>query len=79
LFDASYWDTGRDVVWQARTYLATTPDAVLIQAAIPLLAFTWGFRIEAGSVTLDPPAQLAYWREHLDVLENTHPGWNFRV
>ncbi len=80
LFDAPYRDTGRDVVWQARSYLATTPDAVLTQAAVPLLAFTWGFRIDAGLITLDPPCELdvAHWSEHLDVLENTHPGWNFR-
>ncbi len=80
LFDAPYRDTGQDVVWQARSYLTTTPDAVLTQAAVPLVAFTWGFHIEAGIVTLHPPAQLdvAHWTEHLGVLEETHPGWNFR-
>ncbi len=80
LFDAPYRDTSQDVVWQARSYLATTPDAVLTQAAVPLVAFTWGFRIRAGSITLEPPAPLdvAHWSEHLSVLEGTHPGWNFR-
>ncbi len=63
-----------------RSYLATTPDAALTRAAVPLLAFSWGFRIEAGSVTLEPPAHLdiARWTEHLAVLEDAHPGWNFR-
>lgn len=80
LFDAPYRDIGRDVVWQACSYLATTPDGVVTRAAIPLVAFTWGFRIEAGWVTLDLPAHLeiAHWSEHLGTLENTHPGWNFR-
>ncbi len=80
LFDAPYRDLEHDVVWRARSYLATTPDAVLTQAAVPLVAFSWGFRIAAGSVTLDPPAHLdiAHWGEHLEVLESTHPGWNFR-
>lgn len=80
LFDAPYRDRKRDLVWEARSYLATTPDAVLTQAAVPLVAFSWGFRIEAGLVTLDPPAPLdvAHWTEHRDVLESTHPGWDFR-
>lgn len=80
LFDAPYRDAEQDLVWRARSYLATTPDAVHTPAAVPLLAFTWGFQIQAGSVTLTPPAQLdiARWTEHLAVLEDAHPGWNFR-
>ncbi len=80
LFDAPYRDSEQHLVWQARSYLATTPDAVLTRAAVPLLAFSWGFRIEAGSVALEPPAHLdiARWTEHLAVLEDAHPDWNFR-
>ncbi len=80
LFDAPYRDLESDLFWQARSYLATTPDAVLTPAVVPLLAFTWGFRIEAGEVTLEPPAQLgiAHWTDHLVVLEGAHPGWSFR-
>lgn len=80
LFDAPYRDVDQDLVWQARSYLSVTPDAVLTRAAIPLLAFSWGFQIEAGSVTLEPPAHLdiAHWTEHLVVLEDAHPDWCFR-
>ncbi len=45
LFDAPYRDAEQDLVWQARSYLATTP------AAVPLLAFTWGFRISGLATT----------------------------
>lgn len=80
LFDAPYRDTEQDLVWEARSYLATTPDAVFTQAAFPLVAFSWGFQITAGSITLDPPTKLNidHWTQHLSVLEETHPGWNFR-
>ncbi|MDN5892657.1 MAG: hypothetical protein L0H93_01420 [Nocardioides sp.] len=80
MFDAPYRDSKQHLVWQARSYLATSPDAVLTKEASPLVAFSWGFRIEGGSVTLEPPAHLdtAHWAEHLDVLEAAHPGWNFR-
>lgn len=38
LFDAPYRDAEQDLVWRARSYLATTPDAVLTPTAVPLLA-----------------------------------------
>ncbi len=80
LFDAPYRDLEEELVWEARSYLATSPDAVLTRAAIPLLAFGWGFRVAAGWVALLPPARLgiAWWSEHLPVLEDAHPGWSFR-
>lgn len=79
LFDAPYRKIGQNLVWRARLYLATSPDAVVARAAVPLLAFSWGFRIAAGYVTLEPPALLdiARWSEHLPVLEDAHPGWSF--
>ncbi|MDN5896269.1 MAG: hypothetical protein L0H93_19890 [Nocardioides sp.] len=79
LFDAPFRDTDQDLSWQARSYLCVTPDAVLTRAAIPLLAFSWGFQIEAGSVTLEPAAHLdiGHWTELLAVLEDAHPAWSF--
>lgn len=80
LFDAPYRDSDHPLVWQARSYLAVSSDAVLAKEARPVVAFSWGFRIEAGSVTLQAPTPLdvAHWTDHLDVLEDAHPGWSFR-
>jgi hypothetical protein len=79
LFDAPYRPVSADLCWQARSYLAVSPDAVMTPAVRPVAAFTWGFEIASGRVRIQPPATLALdsWSEHVDLLRATYPGWSF--
>lgn len=80
LFDAPYRGRDADLTWQARSYLAVSPDGVVTRAAAPIVAFSWGFRVHRGHVAIDAPTRFetAKWEEHLEVLETAHPGWDFR-
>jgi hypothetical protein len=79
LFDAPYREPRSALTWTARSYLAVTPDAVMSRRALPVAAFTWGFRISEGEVTIDPPAELSVvtWAEHVPLLNRTFPNWDF--
>jgi hypothetical protein len=79
LFDAPYRPLAPDVRWQARSYLAVTPDAVMTRAAQPIAAFSWGFAISAGHITIDEPERLPTetWAEHAPMLGRAYPGWAF--
>jgi hypothetical protein len=79
LFDAPYRPVTADLRWQARSYLAVSPDAVMSPAAHPVAAFTWGFEITSGRIRIQPPDTLCLdtWSEHIELLRASYPGWSF--
>lgn len=79
LFDAPYRPLTADLRWQARSYLAVSPDAVISPAAHPVAAFSWGFEITSGRIYIQSPATLTLdtWSEHVELLRATYPGWSF--
>jgi hypothetical protein len=65
--------------WTAHSFLCVPDDVGSGLEARPMLGFSWGFRVAAGEITLDPPTILtaADWDEHLETLRERHPAWHF--
>jgi hypothetical protein len=85
LFDAPFRGRGVSLRWVAHSFLATTPldEAIrtLTRPVVPLVGFSWGFDVnEGGAITVHPVDQLALgdWNQHLDILRQTYPDWQFR-
>jgi hypothetical protein len=80
LFDAPFRGDRLDLDWAARSYLCATPDGVMSRVVEPLAAFSWGFQVRDGHVTIDEPTPLALatWDEHVPLLAGRHPAWTFR-
>ena len=81
LFDAPSRDDRSELDWMAHAFLAYVPrDRGTTKAAIPLLGFSWGFRIDdRGTITLARPERLSprEWLGHVPYLERTYPAWEF--
>jgi hypothetical protein len=82
LFDAPFRARRVPMMWQARSFLCASPDAVMSRIALPLCAVTWGFTIEEDgstpNITGPEPLPVSTWAEHVRVLEAAHPAWRFR-
>ena len=80
-FDAPSRDDRRPLDWLAHAFLAFVPrDRGATKAAVPLVGFSWGFRIDTReAITLAPMAQLSVrdWLGHVPYLETTYPAWQF--
>jgi hypothetical protein len=81
LFDAPSRDDRSELDWLAHAFLAFVPrDRGSSKAAIPLLGFSWGFRIDdRGTITLASPGRLSArdWLGHVPYLKRTYPAWKF--
>lgn len=81
LFDAPSRDDRSELDWVAHTFLAFVPrDRGSTKAAVPLLGFSWGFRIDdRGTITLARPGRLSAedWLGHVPYLKRTYPTWSF--
>ncbi len=81
LFDAPSRDDRSELDWLAHAFLAFVPrDRGSAKTAVPLVGFSWGFRIDdRGTITLARPARLFAedWLEHVPYLERTYPTWQF--
>jgi hypothetical protein len=83
LFDAPSRDERRPMEWIARSFLGVTPrDAGARKVVLPLLGFSWGFRIDRSEqIVLSAVEKLAAedWNELVPYLRTTYPSWEFAV
>ena len=83
LFDGPSRSTRDDLVWEARSFLATTPLEEVMdyqpRRVVPLAAFSWGFEIAGGNVRLTELEELPRerWNDHTALLGATYPLWLF--
>jgi hypothetical protein len=84
LFDGpSRSNRNDDLRWEAHSFLATTPLEEVMDLGprriFPLAAFSWGFEITAGEVTVTGAEQLSLerWNDHTGTLRSTFPSWAF--
>ena len=80
LFDApARSDRTRSLDWYAESYLCFAPSSPMAREAQPLTAFSWGFQLDEGAITVHAPAPVALtsWATHVPLLESGYPGWNF--
>lgn len=80
LFDApARRDRSQALDWHAESFLCVAPSAPMAREAFPVAAFSWGFTLDNGIVSLTPPApiDLAAWGNHVALLESQYPGWTF--
>jgi hypothetical protein len=79
LFDAPFRETRYDMTWEAHSFVAFTPDAVMSRRVRAAAGFSWGFTLSAGAVTISDPAPLdaSAWDGHLAELRREFPGWAF--
>jgi hypothetical protein len=83
LFDAPSREERRPIDWVAYSFLGVTPrDAGARKLVLPLLGFSWGFRIDASEqITLSAVEKLAagHWNDLIPFLTATYPPWEFGV
>ena len=83
LFDAPSRDERRPMDWIAYSFLGVTPrDTGARKLVVPLLGFSWGFRIDASEqIVLLPVEKLAaeHWNDLVSDLKATYPSWEFTV
>lgn len=81
LFDAPSRDDRSPMLWLAHSFLCVTPrDAGTRREVVPVLGFSWGFRIATPDrIDLDPVLKLAPqdWNDHLPYLRSSFPTWEF--
>lgn len=67
------------MMWTAHSFLCLPDDIGNGLEARPMLGFAWGFRLEQGQLTLEPPRLLeeSSWNEHVDALSGGYPAWRF--
>lgn len=80
MFDAPAYADEPNVDWNARTFLAYSPDCLMTPIVEPLCGFFWGYRIVAGVVT---PKELRTctsddWLGTRRLLRLRLPTWDFR-
>jgi hypothetical protein len=78
LFDAPSITSTR-VTWDASSFLVYTPDAVMTRVVHAICGFTWGYRVEDGSIELVSPtkADEADWTVCMAGLTEHYPRWDF--
>jgi len=69
----------KNMVWDADTFLAYSPDAVLSRVIRPLCGFSWGYRASNGVIQLSPLsiAGPEEWERNLPDLRGRYPTWSF--
>lgn len=77
-FDAPSTDA-KDGTWEADTFLVCTPDAVLSRTLRYVCGFTWGYRLQAGMVSITPltVADRSAWTRNLGDLRERFTTWAF--
>jgi len=78
LFDAPSI-TSKEVTWDADAFLVHTPDALMTRVVHAICGFTWGYRVQEGSVQLVPPAPATepIWLRNVAGLAEHFPSWTF--
>jgi hypothetical protein len=68
-----------EVTWDADTFLVYTPDAVLSRVLRSLCSFRWGYRVEGGTVRVEPLRTSGpdAWERNLPDLRERFPSWTF--
>ncbi len=82
LFDApSRRDRTRSLEWRAESYLCVAPSSPMTREALPVAAFSWGFTMANGEISIaEPhPIPLSTWTGHVQLLESEYPGWVFEI
>ena len=79
LFDAPSRPLREDMDWKAESFLcfiAANAEGSEVRA---ILGFGWGFSIRGGTISLDPPSELAApeWDKHVTLLRREHRTWDF--
>ena len=81
LFDAPAFNSLPAVDWRAATFLCTLPLMETRETILPLVGFTWGYRISRpGGRPIRYPLQAALgrdWRRTKNLLRDRHPKWRF--
>jgi hypothetical protein len=79
LFDAPSREERHDVTWEAHSFLAISPDAVLTPRVQAIAGFSWGYAITPAGIALTRPAPLGpqAWDAHLGLLRASYPQWTF--
>lgn len=80
LFDApSRRDRTEPLDWHAESYLCFAPSDPMAREALPVAAFSWGFQLVDGTVSLDQPMAIepSSLAVHVPLLESSYPGWRF--
>ena len=79
LYDApSRRDRDQTLDWLAHSFLCL-PDTPMARTVRPVAAFSWGFRLHAGTITIVPaiPLPLSTWTTHRPLLHRSFPTWRF--
>lgn len=68
-----------NATWRATTFLVHTPDAVLSRVIRPICGFSWGYRVEEGSVHRDAltVADAGDWSAILPDVRTRFATWTF--
>jgi hypothetical protein len=80
VFDAPGFSDVRDVHWTADTFLVYTPDGLLTKELRPLVAFSWGYRLNNGVVTIAPltvDGGHRRWSARVIDFRRRYPAWTF--
>ncbi len=80
LFDAPVRsDRSRPLDWCAESYLCLAPSDPMAREARPVAAFSWGFVVDGGGITVAEPRVLprSAWTAHVDLLGTAYPTWTF--
>jgi hypothetical protein len=79
LFDAPSRRSRENMDWTAESFLCFVPMESHERETRAILGFRWGFRIRAGSISLEPPTSLGptEWDKHQELLGREHPAWAF--
>ncbi|MCJ1410618.1 hypothetical protein MMC19_004704 [Ptychographa xylographoides] len=79
LFDSPCTDDRPEDDWRAQSFLCYLEDALMTRHVKPLVAFTWGYDLNGGSVSVKKAEVLGLeaWDARLDLLKKKYPSWTF--
>jgi hypothetical protein len=63
----------------AESFLCFAPTSPMAREVKPVAAFSWGFVLNEGHLTLRSPASLALsaWTQHVPMLAAAYPAWTY--
>ncbi len=69
----------RDQTWRAESFLVACPDVCFHRQIALITSFSWGYRIAQHVPTIEPvqPLERTRWDQHLTLLREHHPSWEF--
>jgi hypothetical protein len=70
-----------NVDWRADSFLVASPDAVMTKTMVPIISFSWGYKIDSkGKIEVSEaqPTNLKDWPRFQKILKQKFPDWNIR-